>query len=437
MRVAPSVLLLLFLATGPVRVRGCDTGLLLLGGYNTAGPVTAPPQLLTSSGWCQDVRLPPLPDTLDSLAAAYVKGSVVVACGFSSSPHCRYTEPSWDNWEGMMEPEGGWWSANYQMAWSRSVGALMMTVSGGGSLHMFYNPLQASGPSIPPWTPWGSPFTFDRTVGDACLSESNLSDQRNEIVLSGGQRSESCGLRCSLRRSDEAVSSWGTDLGPPDWQEDLAPGMVGRREAHGCVGVSGGGVVAGGGGYDETFYHPVGPTENKTTLKSTEFFDGTVWTTQGDFVQPRRDFRLAEMCGEVLAVGGRQLDGHRQAFQGEFTEVFLDTVEKMHGDLPNFQWAMSDIRLPTPMAGFASAVVEDLGLFCGDAHTTDTTAKPEETTGKFVCPQDGGLFPIGDCEPTFRSCSGGWPYLQECDPGLVFNKQVGVCDWPENVDGCN
>ena len=88
MRLAPS-LLLLFLAPGPARVRGCDTGLLLLGGYNTDGPVTAPPQLLTSSGWCQDVRLPPLPDTLDSPAAAYVKGSVVVACGFSSSPHCR------------------------------------------------------------------------------------------------------------------------------------------------------------------------------------------------------------------------------------------------------------------------------------------------------------------------------------------------------------
>ena len=91
-------------------------------------------------------------------------------------------------------------------------------------------------------------------------------------------------------------------------------------------------------------------------------------------MQPRRDFRLAEMCGEVLAVGGRQLDGHSNAGNGEFTEVFLDTVEKMHGDLPNSQWAMSDIRLPAPMAGFASALVENLEWFCGDAHTT---AKPE------------------------------------------------------------
>ena len=90
MRLAlPSVLLLpLLLSLSPDSVRGCDTGLLLLGGYNADGSVTTP-QLLTSSGWCQDVKLPPLPDTLDSPAAAYVKGSMVVVCGFSSAPHCR------------------------------------------------------------------------------------------------------------------------------------------------------------------------------------------------------------------------------------------------------------------------------------------------------------------------------------------------------------
>jgi len=34
------------------------------------------------------------------------------------------------------------------------------------------------------------------------------------------------------------------------------------------------------------------------------------------------------------------------------------------------------------------------------------------------------------------NCWGGHATPEYCEPGLVFNDEVGYCDFPENVDGC-
>jgi hypothetical protein len=33
----------------------------------------------------------------------------------------------------------------------------------------------------------------------------------------------------------------------------------------------------------------------------------------------------------------------------------------------------------------------------------------------------------------FCECSNGTPYHHDCPAGLVFNPEINVCDWPQNV----
>ena len=33
-------------------------------------------------------------------------------------------------------------------------------------------------------------------------------------------------------------------------------------------------------------------------------------------------------------------------------------------------------------------------------------------------------------------CSNGYLHTMPCAPGTVFNPEIGVCDWPQNVPGC-
>merc|ERR1712212_830058 len=52
-------------------------------------------------------------------------------------------------------------------------------------------------------------------------------------------------------------------------------------------------------------------------------------------------------------------------------------------------------------------------------------------TEDFQCTEDG-LFPNEyDCS-TFFNCGHGQAWKQECQAGLVFNPNIGACDWPAN-----
>ncbi len=52
-----------------------------------------------------------------------------------------------------------------------------------------------------------------------------------------------------------------------------------------------------------------------------------------------------------------------------------------------------------------------------------------------VDPRDHSvLIPVFGCCDLFYSCSNGVPILLCCPPGLWFNENLDVCDWPESTD---
>lgn len=46
-----------------------------------------------------------------------------------------------------------------------------------------------------------------------------------------------------------------------------------------------------------------------------------------------------------------------------------------------------------------------------------------------------GIHSMGHCSATFCNCANGKPNLQSCNYGLVFDANIKVCTWPQNV-GC-
>ncbi|XP_052737182.1 mucin-2-like [Bicyclus anynana] len=65
----------------------------------------------------------------------------------------------------------------------------------------------------------------------------------------------------------------------------------------------------------------------------------------------------------------------------------------------------------------------------------DVVQEPRPTN---ECPHRNGFFPPlnGDCG-SYLVCHAGVAILNHCPPGLVFNFEKDVCDWPVNVPSCN
>ncbi|XP_003251779.1 peritrophin-1 [Apis mellifera] len=54
------------------------------------------------------------------------------------------------------------------------------------------------------------------------------------------------------------------------------------------------------------------------------------------------------------------------------------------------------------------------------------------------CPPNSGedeviLLPNPDDCGSYYSCNRGTPFLMKCYPGLEFNAELKLCDWPENA----
>ncbi|MCE2196885.1 hypothetical protein GQ599_10170, partial [Streptococcus thermophilus] len=54
------------------------------------------------------------------------------------------------------------------------------------------------------------------------------------------------------------------------------------------------------------------------------------------------------------------------------------------------------------------------------------------------CPADDPTPPVYLADPNdcayYCECSGGLAWSFECDPGLLFDDVLDVCDWADNVD---
>ena len=73
----------------------------------------------------------------------------------------------------------------------------------------------------------------------------------------------------------------------------------------------------------------------------------------------------------------------------------------------------------------------------------DTTPRPEDDTTpipidctRFGSCKEGEFIAKAPCNPDYCMCAGGIYNEMPCPEGLVFNPQLDVCDWPDNVEGC-
>merc|ERR1711973_740878 len=66
----------------------------------------------------------------------------------------------------------------------------------------------------------------------------------------------------------------------------------------------------------------------------------------------------------------------------------------------------------------------DINFICESADEVD-----------FDCPDDG-FFESGPCSDLWYNCWNGHATPEYCEEGLVFNQDVGYCDFPENTTSC-
>jgi hypothetical protein len=63
-----------------------------------------------------------------------------------------------------------------------------------------------------------------------------------------------------------------------------------------------------------------------------------------------------------------------------------------------------------------------------------TTSARLPSSARFECPAQYGNFPHSTYCNLYWMCRGGEAYLTECDFSWLFDKKLGLCDLPQNVD---
>ena len=229
---------------------------------------------------------------------------------------------------------------------------------------------------------WNARFTKNLT--GSCFARIG-----HEMLLSGGRTSElpmdsasrvkSSDASVGRMSPDGAINCDGMDCGPM-CEQGVGPDLMEGREEHACLGtiINGEEVIVLGGGtkYDyiwgKSGYSYYTERETFETLSSVEVFYDQGWKSGGEFNEARVGFGLVEMCGEVVAMGGRQYDGMymwerqyngppdcgdpcwEETVTNTIQESFLDTMETMEEATT---WRLADIKLPRKMANFGVAKV--------------------------------------------------------------------------------
>lgn len=77
-------------------------------------------------------------------------------------------------------------------------------------------------------------------------------------------------------------------------------------------------------------------------------------------------------------------------------------------------------------------LVKPMYAILGDklTKTPTPTCPPNEVEDEAV------LLPDPDNCENYYSCNRGVPFLMKCYPGLQFNAELQICDWPEKAN-CN
>jgi len=383
-------------------VSSCDDSLLIVGGQDSTGPLSSL-SLLTPGGWCKDINLPSLPEPVVSPAVhlfspANTVRNIIIVCGFVSQP-CRWSESGADTWHSLpiQELTEGSKSIVYNSSQAFKIVSLdsqslvLVSTQDGDNyagrthtnrLDWFPNPWLPAEDQTAEFKLDGTGVhgSFIKNLTGSCLAKLG-----QELLLTGGRTSnmpmdfyniQKHSNASVGRMSPEGGVHCDDDCGP-QWESHVVPDMEQEREEHSCLTTWVGGeemVVVGGGYQYDYIWGKSGwsyYTERETyqTLRSVELYDGVGWSTGGEFKDARAGFGLAELCGDLLAMGGRQYDGTYQwerqyngppdcgepcweeTITDTTTEVFLDTVEVATLGA----WLLHDMKLPRKMGNFGVA----------------------------------------------------------------------------------
>lgn len=84
----------------------------------------------------------------------------------------------------------------------------------------------------------------------------------------------------------------------------------------------------------------------------------------------------------------------------------------------------------------------DVSSSSNEEEEVEGSGEVEESDNSWIgeCPAENGNFVtflqhVTDCNK-YYVCDHGQPILMSCAPGLHFNIELGVCDWPEDA-GCD
>ena len=87
--------------------------------------------------------------------------------------------------------------------------------------------------------------------------------------------------------------------------------------------------------------------------------------------------------------------------------------------------------------GTSTTTTTATGTTTPDDSTEAGTLHPMRGCTDQLCEFDGLFSGPEKCSPDFCHCSWAVPHPKVCQPGLVFNPDIGVCDWPWDTPECD
>merc|ERR1719481_738762 len=136
---------------------------------------------------------------------------------------------------------------------------------------------------------------------------------------------------------------------------------------------------------------------------------------------------------ETAAVVNQQKGSVKLNVHGHFTEglvaylphvdVVLTTIYHVQDMTLAILLHVNDITISLPPTGKNSRMISEVS---------------ECTFHQCTSEQDGGLWPEGECQPTYCQCSKGIGHLMTCadQEHLAFSTTAGMCDWRTKIQEC-
>merc|ERR1719147_638573 len=140
-----------------------------------------------------------------------------------------------------------------------------------------------------------------------------------------------------------------------------------------------------------------------------------------------------EAAVEVVAMATLPRGTMKLNVHGHFTEglvaylphvdVVLTTIYHVQDMTLAILLHVNDITISLPPSGKNSCMISEVS---------------ECTFHQCTSEQDGGLWPEGECQPTYCQCSNGIGHLMTCadQEHLAFSSERNICDWRNTIPEC-